>query len=128
MNTELNSATLEHIVTRIVAGDTSGSSDLYALLQQGVRFYIARRVRVRANIEDLVHDVFVGAVEGIRRGALHNPERLVGYILGIARHVTCDSLSDTIASRLPGRPLNTTPLRLILLNGSTSARSDAAFS
>ena len=105
VSTDIDASSLTEIVAQIAEGDESGYSALYALLQQGVRFFLLRRIGSGANVDDLVHDVFVATVEGIRRGSLRDPERLAGYVVGIARHLACDSLADTTASRMHRAPV-----------------------
>ena len=88
------------LITCIAEGDPAACGELYCLLQEGVRFYLLRR-GAADRVDDLVHEVFVRALTAIRTS---RPQRLVPYVLGIAKRVASESLADVMNSRL-NRPL-----------------------
>jgi RNA polymerase sigma factor (sigma-70 family) len=67
------------VVERIRAGDAAAGVALYQNLSAGARHFLERRLRTR-DVEDRLHNVFVIVVETIRRGALRDPRRLMGFV------------------------------------------------
>jgi RNA polymerase sigma factor (sigma-70 family) len=67
------------VVERIRAGDTAAGVALYQNLSGAARHFLQRRLRT-SDVEDRLHNVFVIVVETIRRGALRDPRRLMGFI------------------------------------------------
>jgi RNA polymerase sigma factor (sigma-70 family) len=71
------------LVHGICSGQKSSEAELYALLDSGIRFYLARRLKP-AHIRDRVHDIFVIIVGAIRSNRLREPARLMGFIHTVA--------------------------------------------
>jgi RNA polymerase sigma-70 factor, ECF subfamily len=102
------------VVEQICQFDPLGEETLYRELNSGARQFLQRRLGT-SDVEDHVHDVFLIVVQTIRRGALREPERLMGFVrtilyrqvsLGISRIVGARkniSLSDS-ASQLSFDP------------------------
>ena len=67
------------VVEQIRAGDPAGEEALYATLMGGARFFLRRRTRSH-DVDDLVHNLFLTVVDGIRSGKLREPERLMGFV------------------------------------------------
>jgi RNA polymerase sigma factor (sigma-70 family) len=67
------------VVERIRAGDAAAGLALYQNLSAGARHFLERRLGTR-DVEDRLHNVFVIVVETIRRGALRDPRRLMGFV------------------------------------------------
>ena len=67
------------VVDQIRRGEAAGEETLYRELSGGARLFLQRRLGV-ADVEDQVHDVFLIVVEAIRRDALREPERLMGFV------------------------------------------------
>jgi RNA polymerase sigma factor (sigma-70 family) len=67
------------VVERIRTGDATGGVALYQNLSTGARHFLERRLRTR-DVEDRLHNVFVIVFEAIRRGALRDPRRLMGFV------------------------------------------------
>jgi RNA polymerase sigma-70 factor, ECF subfamily len=72
-----------NLVHLIRSGNKSGLVELYALLNRGVRFYLARRVRP-VDVDDLVNETFVLVVQAIQRNGIREPARLIGFIHTVA--------------------------------------------
>jgi len=68
------------VVEQIRAGDPAGQAILYDTLGSGARLFLKRRLPNNEDVEDRVHDVFVIVIDTIRRGELHEPERLMGFV------------------------------------------------
>jgi len=67
------------VVEQIRRGDPTGEETLYRTLNEGARLFLQRRLGT-PDVQDNVHDVFLTVVQAIRRGALREPERLMGFV------------------------------------------------
>jgi RNA polymerase sigma factor (sigma-70 family) len=67
------------VVDQIRAGDPAGEEALYTTLMGGARFFFRRRTR-SDDVDDLVHNLYLTVLDGIRRGQLREPERLMGFV------------------------------------------------
>jgi RNA polymerase sigma factor (sigma-70 family) len=72
------------LVNRVRANDSAAIAELYQLVQHGVRFLIVRRVEY-SEIDDVLHDVFVAAMQAIHGQTIESPGFLLAYLRGIAR-------------------------------------------
>jgi RNA polymerase sigma-70 factor, ECF subfamily len=86
------------VVDQIRRGETAGEEALYRELSGGARFFLQRRLGI-ADVEDRVHDVFLIVVEAIRRDALREPERLMGFVRTILLRQLNLAISGRIAAR-----------------------------
>lgn len=75
------------LVSRIIAGDREAEDELVHRYSRGMFIVINNIVRSPADAEDLLHEMFMTALKRIRRGELHEPERLSGFIRGIAKNI-----------------------------------------
>jgi RNA polymerase sigma-70 factor, ECF subfamily len=83
---QVNSETdLTEIVSRIIRGDTGAEEELINRYAEVIFIIISRKIQRRDVTEDISQDVFKIAIEKIRRGDVRDPERLSGFICGIAR-------------------------------------------
>jgi RNA polymerase sigma factor (sigma-70 family) len=67
------------VVEQIRSGSPSGEEALYTTLMGGARFFFRRRTRTD-DVDDLVHNLFLTVVDGIRRNQLREPGRLMGFV------------------------------------------------
>jgi RNA polymerase sigma-70 factor, ECF subfamily len=74
------------LVRRIIAGNPQAEAELVERYNRGVTFIIRRE----AAAEDLIQDTFRIALEKIRRGDVREPDKLSGFICGIARNLVID--------------------------------------
>jgi DNA-directed RNA polymerase specialized sigma24 family protein len=86
------------VVDQIRRGEAAGEETLYRELSGGARLFLQRRLGV-ADVEDQVHDVFLIVVEAIRRDALREPERLMGFVRTILLRQLNLAISGRIAAR-----------------------------
>jgi RNA polymerase sigma-70 factor (ECF subfamily) len=78
------------LVSRIMAGDGQAEAELVERYSRGVTFVISRETGGASAADDLYQDTFRIALEKIRRGDLREPEKLSGFVLGIARNLVID--------------------------------------
>lgn len=76
------------LVRRIRDGDQQAEEELIRLYSRGVSIIIRREVNNAAVVEDLLQEMFRIALEKIRRGDVREPEKLSGFVCGIARNLT----------------------------------------
>jgi len=76
------------LVARIVAGDRDAEEELIRRYSRGVAVILSTLVDQRATVEDLRQDCFRIALEKIRNSDIREPERLSGFICGLARNLT----------------------------------------
>ena len=97
------------LVRRIQSGEPDAEADLVRRYRRGVTVIVARAGRGRVPIDDLCQDVLTAAIEKIRANAVRGPERLSGFIAGLARMMVMDYLRrehsrSIIEARIPRVP------------------------
>lgn len=75
------------LVARIHAGEATAEELLIERYRRGVGIIIGRMVRDHFAAEDLSQETFRLTLEKIRRGDVRDPERLSGFVCGIARNL-----------------------------------------
>src|SRR5262245_15494667 len=78
------------LVSRIRAGDWQAEAELVERYSRGVMIIIRREVRDTAVAEDIYQNVFRIVLEKIREGDVREPERLSGFVCGVARNLVID--------------------------------------
>lgn len=68
------------------AGDRRAQDALCRRFAPAVRTFWRRRLRA-AEVDELVQDVFLRFVQAVRSGAVDDPARIGGFILGICRNL-----------------------------------------
>lgn len=115
------------LVRRIQAGEAGAEADFIQRYQRGVAVIVARACRNQLPVEDLCQDVLATALEKIRAGALRGPERLSGFVAGLARmivleHFRKESSRGAIEARMPPPPQTAQPVALDQLLREEKAR------
>jgi len=78
------------LVARILAGDRTAEEALVSKYGRGIAIILRRAANGRAVMDDLFQEVFLRAVEKIRAGEVREPERLSGFLCGLARNLAID--------------------------------------
>ena len=76
------------LVRRIAEGDPAAETELIERYSRGLRYLLRRRTRDRELAEDLLQDTWAVALERLRGPSLKEPERLAGFLSGVARHLS----------------------------------------
>ena len=85
-------ARIAAIISRgIRAGDSAAESRMVERYSNGLRFLLLRRVHEDERAQDLLQDTFYIAISKLREIDLENPERLAGYLRGIAIRVALNA-------------------------------------
>jgi RNA polymerase sigma-70 factor, ECF subfamily len=88
---------------RIRDGDRAAEDDLIEKYRRAVTALVQRATRGRSEADDLFQDTFRIAIEKLRAGELREPERISGFICGIANHLVGEHFRRV--SQRPARPL-----------------------
>ncbi len=75
---------------RITHGDANAEAELYHRYKDGVGIIIGRIVHNESVTEDLSQETFRISLKKIRDGAVREPERLSGFVRGVARNLAID--------------------------------------
>ncbi len=86
------------LVARIRAGDPGAEADLIRHYDRGVSIIIRKHGGGPA-YQDLYQKTFLLALEKIRLGEVREPEKLRGFISGLARNLTLDYLGQANRDR-----------------------------
>lgn len=84
------------LVRRIAAGDRGAESELVQRYARGLLLMLTARTRDRQLAADLRQDAFIIAIEKLRQGSLAEPEKLAGYLTGIARNLAIADMRKQI--------------------------------
>jgi RNA polymerase sigma-70 factor (ECF subfamily) len=84
------SLTVPALVVRAQKGDRSAEGLLCQRFSPAVSAFARRRLRTTEAVREFEQDVLLLFVEALRRGAVSDPERVGGFILGICRNVALD--------------------------------------
>lgn len=82
--------TLAVLVQRATGGDRTAESAVCARFAAAVRLFARRRLRATDAVEEFGQDVMLALVEALRAGAIDDPRRLPGFVLGICRNMALD--------------------------------------
>lgn len=75
------------LVAAAVTGDRQSEGALCRRFAPAVRTYWRRRLRGADAIDEATQDVFLRFVQALRAGAVGEPERVGGFLLGICKNV-----------------------------------------
>lgn len=79
--------TIPQLVVAAEAGDPRAEAALCARFAPAVRTFARRRLRGEDAIAEFAQDVFLRFVEALRAGAVAEPERVGGFVLGICKNI-----------------------------------------
>ena len=105
------------LVRRIEQGDGGAEVDFIQRYRRGVTVIVARNCRDQSPVEDLCQDVLTTALEKIRSGAVREPDRLSGFVAGLARtvvleHYRKEGVRSAIDARMGAPPQAAPPVAL----------------
>jgi RNA polymerase sigma-70 factor, ECF subfamily len=83
------------LVSRIRAGDRQAEAELVERYSDGVKIIIRRETGSASAADDLYQETFRIALEKIRRGDVREPEKLSGFVCGVARNLVIDYFRRT---------------------------------
>jgi RNA polymerase sigma-70 factor (ECF subfamily) len=85
---EMSERAEQALVERLLAGDNTAVREFYGAFERRVRRYVARRIDLEEDCEEIVQDVFWSAIESL--GLYSGKGRLFFWLCGIARHEVAD--------------------------------------
>ena len=77
-----------NLVTLVKQGDRAAETEMVERYSRGLRFLLRRKTRDNNLTEDFLQETWAIALVKIRDNGLDNPERLAGYLCGIANNLT----------------------------------------
>lgn len=97
------------LVQRIQRGDPEAEAEFVRRYRRGVTVIVTKAGRGRVPLEDLCQDVLATAIEKVRARAIRDPERLSGFVAGLARMMVMDYIRKeqsrgAIEARMPPAP------------------------
>lgn len=78
-----------------MAGDRGAEAELVDCYSRGIRIIIRRAGGNATVVDDLSQETFRIVIEKIRRGDLREPEKLPGFIRGVARNLVIEHFRRT---------------------------------
>jgi RNA polymerase sigma-70 factor (ECF subfamily) len=76
-----------NLVNRVRNGDRTAETEMVERYSRGLRFLLRRKTRDTNLTEDFLQEIWAIALVIIRDNGLDNPERLAGYLCGIANNL-----------------------------------------
>ena len=86
-DTEAGGEDLRQLVERIAAGDPAADAELAGRFHPRILVMMTVRTRDRDIARDLAQESIIAALGALRKSQLRDPERLGGFVYGIARNV-----------------------------------------
>ena len=80
---------------RLINGDARAEAEMVRRYKDGIAIIIQRIVTNDSVVEDLSQETFKIVLEKLRDGDVREPERLSGFICGVARNLAIDSARKT---------------------------------
>ena len=81
---------LPELVRQIVAGNVLAEEEIVRRYLDGVSIIIGRIVQNPFVAEDISQETFIKVIEKVRHGDVREPERLSGFICGVARYLAIE--------------------------------------
>jgi RNA polymerase sigma-70 factor (ECF subfamily) len=81
---------LSELVRLIIVNDARAEEELVRRYKDGICIIITRIVQNHSAIEDISQETFRIALEKIKHGDVREPERLSGFICGVARNLALE--------------------------------------
>ena len=78
------------LVNRAQTGDDQAEKTLLLRFAPAVRAFARRRLRSQEAVDEFTQDALLVFLEALRRGAVEEPERVGGFVLGICRQLSAD--------------------------------------
>jgi RNA polymerase sigma-70 factor (ECF subfamily) len=76
-----------NLAERILRGDPTAETELVQQFSQRIFVMSVVRTRDREAARDLVQDILLAVITSLRKGLLHNPDKLDAYVHGTARNI-----------------------------------------
>ena len=80
------------LVRRVPQGDRAAEAELCRRFAPAIYAFARRRLRSREAVEEFVQEVYVAFIQALRRGAVDDPARVGGFVLGICRNLSLDEV------------------------------------
>jgi RNA polymerase sigma-70 factor, ECF subfamily len=85
-----NETDLTELVRRVASGDAHAEEEVVRRYKQGISIIVSRIVQTHPINEDICQETFRITLEKMRREEIREPERISGFICGVARNLAID--------------------------------------
>ena len=85
-----NETDLSELVRRVAAGDAHAEEEVVRRYKNGISIIINRIVQTHAIHEDICQETFRITLEKMRREEIREPQRISGFICGVARNLAIE--------------------------------------
>ncbi len=89
-NAAVKSSTSRQLADRIARRDPRAEEEFVLRYRAGLLNALRRRTGGGSDAEDLLQDAFVIALRRLRQGTIQQPERLSGFMFGLARNLAIE--------------------------------------
>jgi RNA polymerase sigma-70 factor (ECF subfamily) len=83
------------LIDKIRQNDADGLAELNRIFSRGVRYFLCKQVG-RQDLDEQVRDTLLVVTQGIQRGELEDPERLVEFVRTIVRCQIAAQIEDNV--------------------------------
>lgn len=89
----MEASNLPDLVARIQRREPSGTQELFEILRGGFRNMFLAALPAE-DVDEALHDAFIGALQAIQGGMIRDPERIMGLLKVICSRRICEYLED----------------------------------
>ncbi len=87
------------LVRRIHDCDPDGETELYNVINNGLRYLLIRQIGSVDDVDDRVHELFLIVVRAIREERLRDASRLMGFIRAVMHHQVAGYIQGRMTRR-----------------------------
>lgn len=91
-NPSSSTCSTRQLADRIAQKDRSAEEEFVRRYRLGLLKTLRQRTGRESDAEDLLHDAFIIALKRLRQGTVQEPERLSGFMFGLARNLVIDQM------------------------------------
>jgi RNA polymerase sigma-70 factor, ECF subfamily len=94
----------------------------YDVFNGGFRYFIRRQLGL-SDLEDSVHDCVLAVITAVRRGAIRQPERFVGFVNTVVKRHIAQKIAERIVGRSESDIESAPPSQLTFIGPSPEAQA-----
>ncbi len=87
------------LVRRIHDCDPDGETELYYVINNGLRYLLIRQIGCIDDVDDRIHELFIIVVRAIREERLRDASRLMGFIRAVMHHQVAGYIQGRVTRR-----------------------------
>lgn len=98
-NSEDAHARMADLVRRIHDCDPNGETELYNVINNGLRYLLIRQIGCIDDVDDRVHELYLIVIRAIREERLRDASRLMGFIRAVMHHQVAGYIQGRVTRR-----------------------------